>query len=394
MTYFATPLLLCATLGMASGTATTPTTRASGPRTVDLAICLDTSGSMNGLIDSARQGIWAIVNDLALAKPTPKVRVALLTFGNDGHAKDLGWVAVQTAFTEDLDLVSQKLFALTTNGGTELVGRVVQASLDQLTWSSDPNAMKLIVVAGNESADQDQEVPYRVACKHAIERGVMINSIYCGNPSDNLAPAWREVAQLADGQFHAIDKDHGNVVIETPFDAQLQALSTALNATYLPYGADGKRGAVNQVAQDQNCAGLNSQVIALRAVCKAGDNYSNSTWDLVDACREQTVKLEELPAEQLPEAMRAMSVEERQKLVDEMQTKRNAVQVQIQELGKKRDAAVAEEMKKRALDPTKSFDFAVRQAVRQQAQQRGLTIEEPVKVEAAGPTTETSAGGK
>jgi hypothetical protein len=373
---------LSAPLALA-GTFYTPHDPAPAPRdetrTIDLAICLDTSGSMDGLIDSARQGIWAIVNDLALAKPTPKLRVALLTFGNDGHSKDNGWVEVQTGLTSDLDLVSQKMFALKTNGGTELVGRVLRASLDALEWSPDKDAMKLIVVAGNESADQDQEVPFRDVCKRAIEAGVMVNSIYCGNPADGIAPAWREVAKLADGQFHAIDKDHGNVVVETPFDGQLHALSAKLNETYLPFGAEGQRGWLNQKEQDGNAAAQNAQTFALRAQCKAGDNYSNSHWDLLDACREQKVKLAELPAEQLPEKMRGMSVAERQKLVDDMQKERSEVQAQIQELAKKREAAVAEEMNKRALDPTKSFDYAVRQAVREQARQRGLQIEEPAK---------------
>ena len=36
-------------------------------RDIDLAICLDTSGSMTGLIESAKQRLWALVNDLALA---------------------------------------------------------------------------------------------------------------------------------------------------------------------------------------------------------------------------------------------------------------------------------------------------------------------------------------
>ncbi len=43
------------------------------PRTIDLAICLDTSGSMSGLIEAAKQKLWAIVNDLALVEPTPRL---------------------------------------------------------------------------------------------------------------------------------------------------------------------------------------------------------------------------------------------------------------------------------------------------------------------------------
>ena len=252
-------------------------------RYVDLAICLDTSGSMRGLLDSARQSIWAIVNDLALAKPAPRLRIALLTFGNDGHSKANGWVRVDTGFTGDLDLVSEKLFALKTNGGTELVGRVLQASLEQLRWTSSSNALKLIVVAGNESADQDRMVDFRSQCKKAIPRGIMINSIYCGNPGDQLAPAWNMVAKLADGHFDTINQ-HGTVALQSPFDAQITSLSSALNTTYIPLGAAGARGNRNQIVQDGNAVHLNSQASAQRGQAKASGNYYCS-WDLIDNLR-------------------------------------------------------------------------------------------------------------
>ncbi|MCZ6812315.1 MAG: hypothetical protein O7D97_09960, partial [Planctomycetota bacterium] len=53
----------------------TPVVPHSQKRHVDLVICLDTSGSMQGLIESAKQKLWGIVNDLALAEPTPELRV-------------------------------------------------------------------------------------------------------------------------------------------------------------------------------------------------------------------------------------------------------------------------------------------------------------------------------
>ena len=231
------------------------------PRGVELAILLDTSGSMSGLIEAAKQKLWAMVNDLALAEPTPQLRVALLTFGNDGHNPEDGWVKVQTPFTDDLDLVSQRLFDQTTNGGTEYVGRVLQ-SAGQLEWDPSDRTLKLIILAGNESADQDQEAPFRDMCRKLIGNGIIINAIYCGSAADNIAPAWREVARLADGQFASIDQNQGTIVVETPFDEQLGALSTALNATYLPFGAGGAAGLANQSAQDANAAGLNSAAAA------------------------------------------------------------------------------------------------------------------------------------
>ncbi|HEX8954615.1 MAG TPA: hypothetical protein VF945_22325, partial [Polyangia bacterium] len=63
----------------------------NGAKKVDLVIALDTSSSMDGLIDSARAKLWDVVNLLAHAKPTPLVRVGLLSYGNDGYDARVGW---------------------------------------------------------------------------------------------------------------------------------------------------------------------------------------------------------------------------------------------------------------------------------------------------------------
>lgn len=202
--------------------------------------------------------------------------MALLGFGNDGYRQEDGWVEVLSPLTEDLDEVSRVLFALTTNGGTEHVGRVLARAESELAWSPDPGALKLVVVAGNESADQDQERPFPAACKSLVARGIVVNAIYCGNPADELAPRWREVARLADGEFHAIDHNR-QVAIETPFDAQLQALSTSLNQTYVPHGEAGRACWINQSTQDSNAASCNAQTVATRALSKAGKRTSIRT---------------------------------------------------------------------------------------------------------------------
>ena len=276
--------------------------------------------------------------------------------------------------------MSQKLFALTTNGGTELVGRVLKSAVERLEWVEDPKALKLIVVAGNESADQDKEVPFAVACQNAIGRGIQVNSIYCGNPADQIAPGWLQVSKLADGKFHAIDKDQGGVAIQTPFDGDLGDLNTKLNATYVPYGEAGKAGCANQVAQDLNAASCNDTVVAQRVLSKSTSNYTNDAWDLVDACRAQTVKLAEVKDEDLPEELRGKTLKEKQAFVDAKGKERAALQKQIQALAKKREAVVAEELAKRKVDRTKTFDFAVRSAVREQAAVKGIEVQAPVVV--------------
>ena len=361
---------------------------------VQLAICLDTSGSMDGLIESAKQKLWAVVNDLALAEPNPRLEVALLTFGNDGHSVESGWVAVQVPFTDDLDEISAKLFALRTNGGTEYVGRVLQ-SASGLEWATADAKLKMIVVAGNESADQDPEVRFQEICADLKQHDVIVNSVYCGRPEEVIAAGWRDVAVSGLGEFASIDHDHGMVVIATPFDDELGDLSESLNTTYIPIGAKGAAGVANQTAQDSNAATLNSAAKAARAKTKASGLYSCS-WDLIDACKSGQVKVAELDKKELPKELQAMPEKELLGYIETKAAERAAIQEQIAELAAKRDQFVQEEMKRQSLDDSASFDHAIRQAVRRQAQARGFvypgsaTPEDNAALQPADDTTDDS----
>lgn len=349
----------------------------TGPRRViELAICLDASSSMDGLIDAAKQKLWGIVNDLALADPAPELRVALFTYGNDNYSPESSWVREETPFTGDLDLVSQRLFAITTDGGTEYVGRVLQRA-GQLQWHAPGDALRLIVVAGNESADQDTEVRSREMCRDLITRGIIVNSIYCGAPEDSDAVGWRDVATLADGKFATIDKDNGTVAISTPFDDSLGVLSAALNKTYIPFGASGAVGAANQEAQDANAASMNPATAASRAQAKSSALYQ-CMWDLVDACKKGEVKLADVKTADLPEPMQALSAPERQAYLDKMSAQRGAVQNEIDDLSAKRDAFVIEEKKRQAIDDSQGLDNAMRKAILEQAEKRGIQFKKRV----------------
>lgn len=347
---------------------------ATTERPIDLALCLDTSNSMDGLIDAAKRRLWDVVNDLARAKPVPRLRVALLSYGNNAYSKESGWVVTDTPFTEDLDLVSQKLFALRTWGGEEYVARVLDTAVRKLKWSEDPKALRICVVAGNESADQDRLVAFRDVAAQAAKRGIVVNSVYCGDPEDGLAPAWREVASLAEGEFAAIDQNRRAPVCATPYDTLLTTLSTSLNATYLPFGKLGAANCANQAAQDLNANGLGRDVEASRAAAKAGVNYRNGSWDLVDACRDRSVDLATLAAEDLPEAMRKLTAAERATYVGEMAKKRAEIQRQIADLAAKREEFVATEMAKQGISEDLSMGGAVRRAVRRQAERKGFSF--------------------
>ncbi len=378
MTSILAPITLTTSLfAAAPQVASAPQVAADSRPAVEIAICLDISGSMDGLIDSAKARLWSIVNDLATATPTPTLRVALLTYGCDAYEPTTGWVVVDSGLTEDLDLISQKLFALRTNGGTELVGRVVDKAAASLAWNPDPTALKIIVVAGNESADQDQEVRYHQASKTSIEKGILVNSIYCGSATDEHATLWGDVARLADGQFLCIDQSTGAAVPETPFDKQLAELSALVNTTYLACGIAGREAWANQAQQDANAAGLSGGAAAQRAVSKSSTLYDNRGWDLVDGCAAGTLKLEDIKDADLPAEMRGKTLEEKRAMVAAKQAEREKIQVDVHNLQAQREAWLTAESAKRAVTQGQSLDDALKSAIRTQATQRGMQWSAP-----------------
>src|SRR6184192_3025009 len=68
---------------------------------VEVVFCLDTTGSMGGLIEGAKQKIWSIVNQIASGRPTPDIKVGLLAYRDRGDA----YVTKLFELTTDLDEV-------------------------------------------------------------------------------------------------------------------------------------------------------------------------------------------------------------------------------------------------------------------------------------------------
>ena len=344
-------------------------------RHIDLALCLDTSGSMRGLIESAKQKLWAVVNELETARPRPLLRVALYQYGNSGLTRASGWVQQLSPLTEDLDAVYGKLFPLRTNGGTEYVARVVRAATQELEWDRGKGTLRMVFVAGNEAATQDNQYPLQDTCKAAASRGVIVNTIFCGADSQGRSTGWLDAARWADGQYAAIDQDRGTVVINTPYDKELADLSAKLNTTYLAYGRGGAGGKARQMAMDRQAGSLSSSAAAERAESKASGLYRAGQWDLVDAAKDGKVKLEALAEADLPEPMKKLTPAERKAYVIEMAKRRAEIQKAIQALSVQRTGYVKKEMSRRGLNEKASLDAALRSAARTQAEKKGFEFE-------------------
>ena len=319
---------------------------------VDVAILLDTSNSMDGLISQAKQQLWTIVQQFAKAKKagqTPVLRVALFEYGNTGLPAAEGYIRQVVPLCDDLDKLSESLFALRTNGGDEYCGQVIKEAIRRLDWSKEPGSYQAIFIAGNEPFTQGS-IDYRDSCRAAIERGIVVNTIHCGDHRQGVNGKWQHGARLAEGEFFNIDQDRAVVHIKCPQDEVIIRLNAELNRTYLWYGSDDKRAYYgrNQLAQDSNAAAASEGVAVARAVTKAGKMYSNRNRDLVDSLESDHDLLLKVKVAELPEAMREMNLEQRKAHIKKMAAKRAELQKQINKLGAERDAFVAQERKRLA----------------------------------------------
>ncbi|RMI14390.1 MAG: VWA domain-containing protein, partial [Calditrichaeota bacterium] len=253
----------------------------AAPPKIQIALLLDTSNSMDGLIEQAKTQLWNIVNEFALARyegEMPELEIALYEYGNDGLPEENGYIRQVLPLTTDLDMISEKLFELTTNGGSEYCGWVIREAAEQLAWSSGDRDFKAIFIAGNEEFDQGK-VDFRASCRAAIEKGIIVNTIFCGDHDEGVAGHWKEGADLADGAYMNIDQNRMTVDIPAPQDSELARLNQALNETYLPYGKQGEARKELQLKQDAYASGYSPGVLAQRTATKAKRFYKNAEWD-------------------------------------------------------------------------------------------------------------------
>jgi len=334
--------------------------------TIKVALLLDTSNSMDGLINQAKAQLWEIVNELSYAKcenEHPNLEIALYEYGNDNLSSKEGYIRQVIGFSSDLDEISEKLFSLKTNGGEEYCGEVISTSLKQLDWGKNKNDLKLIFIAGNEPFTQGK-TNYEDASTQANEQGITVNTIFCGNYINGIYGKWQDGARLTGGDYMVIDQDKRIVHVVSPYDDVIIELNTQLNDTYIYYGSRGRSKMRKQATQDSNASGLSDVVAVKRAVSKSSRIYKNSSWDLVDAEKEEGFSYSKLDKNNLPKHLKNKSSAEVKKYVAEQRKKRKEIQEKINALNTKRNHYVAKQQKD---NNSKSIDKAMISAIKKQA---------------------------
>lgn len=341
--------------------------------TIKIALLLDTSGSMNGLIEQAKSQLWTIVNELANAKKdniNAKLEIALYRYGSGGGSK-AGYVQKILPLSSDLDELSGKLFALNTSGGEEYCGHAIQTATNELDWNSNTDELNLVFIAGNEPFTQGT-VNYKEACQKALAKQITVNTIFCGDYNQGINTQWQNGATITEGAYMNIDMNQKTIYVETPYDDAIANLNTKLNATYIGYGSKGKSKKIMQSTQDANSKGYSTANMVNRTISKSNHLYSNSSWDLVDASKDKSFNIEKVDVKTLPKEMQTMTAEEKQIFIDKKTKERALITKTINDLNVKRLAYIKTQSDNSG---SASLDNVMISAIKKQAIAKGYSFE-------------------
>lgn len=368
---FITQLVLPTGVALAS-------TKEESRQKIQLAILLDTSNSMDGLIDQAKSQLWRLVNEMAKAKVgsvKPDLELALYEYGNDGLSISNGYIRKLSDFTTDLDNVSEQLFSLKTNGGSEYCGQVISTATKSLKWDDSKESLKIIFIAGNEPFNQGQ-VNYVEACAGAKATDILVNSIYCGNFQEGVNGYWKKGADITGGSYMNIDQDQKTVYINTPYDDQILQLNIQLNKTYIGYGKTGEAKKAKQMEQDNNASKYGQANSVERATSKIKHVYKSESWDLIEASETAGVSVDKLKEDELPVEMKSMNANEKKDFIAKKSKERADVKKKMADLEAKRNAYIAAEKSKTATNSAAPvLEGAMLQSVKKAATAKKMTFE-------------------
>ncbi len=396
-------LLCCVALAVFAGPAPGQEQKAKPPEPkkdspeVEVVFCLDTTGSMGGLIDAAKKKVWSICNQIAAGKPTPRLRVGLVAFRDRGDA----YVTKIFDLTDDLDSVYANLMSFKAEGGgdfPESVNQALHESVAKINWGKGKRTLKIIFLVGDAPPHMDykDDVKYAETCKLAVTKDIIINTIQCGDHPETRK-YWQEICRLAEGSYVQIDARGGPIVaIATPFDGELAKINTELARSTVTYGSAERRAkgaakkeavlAMPRAAAADRAAfsGRAATAPAAPGMGMMGGGFGplSATYDLVNAVKAGQVKLKELKKDQLPKEMQKLSLKEQEAYLAKVEQRRKELNAKAVELDKKRSAFIAEKQRADARNPAQnSFDGQVLRILQRQAGRVNIRYETPATEE-------------
>lgn len=334
---------------------------------VEVAFVLDSTGSMSGLIEGAKEKIWSIANSIIARDPKPNVRIGLLAYRDRGD----DYITRMHDLTDDIDEVFANLGKIHAGGGgdtPESVNQGLHEAVTLMSWSKDKETARMIFLVGDAPPhmNYDNDVKYPVTCELAVRAGIVIHTVQCGNMSATT-PFWQEIAKLSEGTYIQLSQTGGMVAINAPQDDEIARLSRELGETSVAYGDRRQRDSV--AGKNASAAAAAPSVAAERAAYNWRDEGKavQGLGDLVADLAVGKVKLEDIKEDELPEQIKEMSAVDRKAFIEKQQAKRNELNTQLGELVGQRDAFIQTERERLAKDGKgDAFDLKVEEVISKQ----------------------------
>ncbi len=314
--------------------------RTAKPR-IEVAFVLDSTGSMGGLIEGAKQKIWSIATDIIKSNPSSELRMGLISYRDRGD----DYVTRQVDLTGDIDRVYCNLKSFVAWGGgdePESVNQALNEAVHNFNWSKGGHTARMVFLVGDcpPHMDYQDDVKYEVTCEDAARMGITINTIQCGNVW-STTPIWQEIACLAGGEYAQLPQSGGMVQVSTPYDEEIGRLSGELSETVVAYGDTTTQ---SEVATKVAIAGSDSlSAVADRAAYNiaSGGRAIQGGGDLLDELNAGNVSLDTVNEADLPENLQVMNQVERQNYISAQLTVRANVNAQLASLSSLRSQYIA-----------------------------------------------------
>lgn len=346
---------------------------------IEVVFVLDTTGSMSGLIQAAKEKIWSIASTMASAQQAPEIKMGLVAYRDRGDA----YVTKVIDLSGDLDSVYASLMDFKAAGGgdgPESVNQALHDAVQKISWSKGQDVYKVVFLVGDAPPHMDyqDDVKYPTTIALAKKKGIVINAIQCG-ASGSTRTKWLHMASLGDGRYFQVEQGGGAVAVSTPFDRKLAELSRKLDDTRLYYGSKEVKAEKRKkvAATDKLHRAASPASRARRATfnaSKSGKNNLFGSGDLVEDVISGRVELDEIKKDHLPASVQVMAPKKQEMFIRQQAKRRAELQAKIGKLSQSRSRY----LKKKAKESggfKDSLDEKLYSAVREQAGKKGLVYE-------------------
>ncbi|MBT4224337.1 MAG: VWA domain-containing protein [Opitutae bacterium] len=346
---------------------------------IEVCFVLDTTGSMGGLIQGAKEKIWSIANEILSSKPTPELGIGLIGY------RDIGddYVTKVYDLSEDIDDIYAKLMKFQAGGGgdgPESVNQAIHEAVTKMKWDKKRDVLKLVFLVGDAPPHMDyqDDVKYQQVCQQAVKKDIIINTVQCGNNS-RATPIWKEIAKLAEGDYVAIAQSGGVASISTPVDKEIALLNRELGGTVVAYGDASARRIVTEksaLADEATAEVAADRLSVLSLKSKAYSSFSGAAvapgsiavvdgdGDLIQSLASGKIGYDKIEDKKLSSKLKKMSAKDREKYLKEQVAKRQELQKRLEELlVKRRDYVSAEKEKLKKEGKADGFDAKVSEII-------------------------------